>query len=144
MKRTIAPVALALIGSVPAHAQPGWEDGYGHMMWGGGFGLLSGLMMLVFWGAIIAAVVLGRSLADGAGLEEPASRRARDPQGAARKRRDRPRGVPGPAYGAEVLSRPNCVLSGCRRASAKSRRDDRIAGWPVAHADQVSQAQNPR
>ena len=61
MKRTIAPVALALLGAVPAHAhaQPGWEDGYGHMMWGGGFGLLGGLMMLVFWGAIIAAVVLG-------------------------------------------------------------------------------------
>ena len=61
MTRTIAPAALALIGAVPAHAhaQPGWEDGYGHMMWGGGFGLLGGLMMLVFWAAIIAAVVLG-------------------------------------------------------------------------------------
>ncbi len=29
------------------------------MMWGDGFGLLGGLMMFVFCGAIIAAVVLG-------------------------------------------------------------------------------------
>ena len=61
MKRTIAAVALALIGAVPAHAhaQSTWEGGHGHMMWGGGHGLLSALMMLVFWAAIITAVVLG-------------------------------------------------------------------------------------
>ncbi len=29
------------------------------MMWGGGHGLLGGLMMLVFWGLIIGLIVLG-------------------------------------------------------------------------------------
>ncbi len=60
MTRITGPVAIALLGAVPAqvHAQPGWENGYGHMMWGGGFGLLGTLMMLLFWGAMIAAVVL--------------------------------------------------------------------------------------
>lgn len=28
------------------------------MMWGGGFGIFGGLMMLVFWGVIIALIVL--------------------------------------------------------------------------------------
>ena len=30
----------------------------GHMMWGGGYGVVGGLMMLVFWGVIIALIVL--------------------------------------------------------------------------------------
>jgi putative membrane protein len=53
-----APVATALLAAVPALAvaQPGWEGSYGHM-WGGGFGLLGALMMVLFWGAIIVAVV---------------------------------------------------------------------------------------
>lgn len=52
-------VAAALLAAVPALAvaQPGWEGGYGHM-WGGGFGLLGALMMVLFWGAIVFAVVL--------------------------------------------------------------------------------------
>jgi putative membrane protein len=28
--------------------------GYDHMMWGGGSGMFGGLMMLVFWGVVIA------------------------------------------------------------------------------------------
>ncbi|MEN8742921.1 MAG: SHOCT domain-containing protein [Phaeobacter gallaeciensis] len=30
----------------------------GHMMWGGGYGVFGGLMMLVFWGVVIALIVL--------------------------------------------------------------------------------------
>lgn len=63
MNRIIGSAAIAGLGAAPAlaHAQSAWEDGYGHghMMWGGGMGLLGALVMLVFWGAIIAAVVLG-------------------------------------------------------------------------------------
>lgn len=36
----------------------GWRDGYGHMMWGGGYGLFGGFMMLVFWGVVIALIVV--------------------------------------------------------------------------------------
>ena len=44
-----------------ASANPGgdWGGGYGHMMWGGGHGLLGGLMMVVFWGLVIGLIVLG-------------------------------------------------------------------------------------
>lgn len=35
-----------------------WNGRYDHMMWGGGFGMLGGLMMIVFWGAIIALIIL--------------------------------------------------------------------------------------
>ena len=34
------------------------SHGYDHMMWGGGFGLFGGLMMLAFWSAIIALIYL--------------------------------------------------------------------------------------
>lgn len=55
---TAAVLASALI-ALPALAdqQGGWSDGYGHMM-GGGFGALGALMMLLFWGVIIAGAVL--------------------------------------------------------------------------------------
>jgi len=72
MKRSISLIGLglpALTASV-ALADPGggWNDGYGHMMgWGGGFGFFGGFMMLVFWGVIIALIVLAvRWLSEGA------------------------------------------------------------------------------
>lgn len=34
------------------------SGGFAHMMWGGGFGMFGGLLMLVFWGLIIGLVVL--------------------------------------------------------------------------------------
>lgn len=60
MKRMIL-IGLALAAwPAVAMADPGngWGDGYGHMMGGFGFGMFGGLMMLVFWGVIIALVVL--------------------------------------------------------------------------------------
>lgn len=49
--------ALTGLAASPALADPdgSWE---GHMMWGGGYGLFGGLMMLVFWAVIIALIVL--------------------------------------------------------------------------------------
>ncbi|GGB23663.1 MULTISPECIES: SHOCT domain-containing protein [Paracoccaceae] len=49
--------ALASLAASPALADPdgSWD---GHMMWGGGYGVFGGLMMLVFWGVIIALIVL--------------------------------------------------------------------------------------
>lgn len=60
MKR-MALAALALAAwpaAVIADPTDGWRDGYGHMMGGFGFGMFGGLMMLVFWGVIIALIVL--------------------------------------------------------------------------------------
>ncbi|MEQ9040189.1 MAG: SHOCT domain-containing protein [Silicimonas sp.] len=52
------PSALVLsAGSAFAGPSDGWGDSFGHMMWGGGFGMAGGLMMLLFWGAIIALIV---------------------------------------------------------------------------------------
>ena len=51
--------AIALPATIPATAAmagPGDEFGYGHM-WGGGYGMMGGgLMMLLFWGVIIALI----------------------------------------------------------------------------------------
>lgn len=49
--------AVATIAASTAVADPEgpWD---GHMMWGGGYGVFGGLMMLVFWGVIIALIVL--------------------------------------------------------------------------------------
>ena len=48
--------STATLTASAALAGPG--DGYGHM-WGGGYGMFGGgLMMLVFWGVIIALIVL--------------------------------------------------------------------------------------
>jgi putative membrane protein len=59
MKFAPLTILAAALGTLPAVADPqgGWNDGYGHMM-GGGFGAVGALMMLVFWGAIIAAAVV--------------------------------------------------------------------------------------
>lgn len=53
----IAPVLAVLPGAVLADSASRSGDGFGHMMWGGGFGMAGGLMMLLFWGAIIALIV---------------------------------------------------------------------------------------
>lgn len=48
---------LAALTASTAIADPEgpWD---GHMMWGGGYGVFGGLMMLVFWGVVIALIVL--------------------------------------------------------------------------------------
>ena len=63
------PSALILsAGAAPASPGENWGEGFGHMMWGGGFGMAGGLMMLLFWGAIIALIVFAvRSFSTGAG-----------------------------------------------------------------------------
>ena len=72
MKRSIFLIGFGLpaLAASAALADPGggWTDGYGHMMgWGGGFGFFGGFMMLVFWGVIIALIVLAvRWLSEGA------------------------------------------------------------------------------
>lgn len=61
MRPTLAATGMALLAWAPAAiAGPGTERGweYGHMNWGGGHGLFGGLMMVAFWGAIIALIVL--------------------------------------------------------------------------------------
>jgi putative membrane protein len=52
---TVAAVALSAT-ALAADPYNGWSNGYGNMMWGGGFGLIGGLMMLLFWGGIIALI----------------------------------------------------------------------------------------
>lgn len=49
---SIFPISFA----APALADSG--NGFGHMMWGGGYGMWGGLMMLVFWGLVIGLIVL--------------------------------------------------------------------------------------
>tara|TARA_R110002124_G_scaffold155181_1_gene322305 strand:+ start:438 stop:746 length:309 start_codon:yes stop_codon:yes gene_type:complete len=57
MIRKTFVLALPLMAVATATlADPGDIYGNGHM-WGGGFGVFGGLMMLVFWGAAIALVV---------------------------------------------------------------------------------------
>lgn len=60
MRRTALWAIIGLAAPTLAAADPveNWQEGYGHMMWSGGHGMLSGLvMMLVFWGIIIALIV---------------------------------------------------------------------------------------
>jgi putative membrane protein len=41
--------ALVLsVGAALADPSDSWGEGFGHMMWGGGFGMVGGLMMLLF------------------------------------------------------------------------------------------------
>ncbi|CUH98361.1 SHOCT domain-containing protein [Leisingera caerulea] len=69
MKRQVATLAIMLLplasAAAWADASGNWEQGYGHMMWSGGFGMLGALMMLLFWGGIVALIVVAvRWLAD--------------------------------------------------------------------------------
>lgn len=55
--------AATTVSAVPTGE---WRDSYGHMTWGGGYGMFGGLLMLVSWGIIIALIVLAvRWLANG-------------------------------------------------------------------------------
>lgn len=51
-------VANAAAKGVLADPVNTWDTGYGHMAWGGGYGMFGGLMMLVFWGVVIALIVV--------------------------------------------------------------------------------------
>jgi len=59
MTRTAIWAIIGLAASSPAAASPGdnWQEGYGHTMWGGGYGMVGGLMMILFWGVVIALIV---------------------------------------------------------------------------------------
>ena len=69
MRKTfkIAVTAASLAASTAYADQRGdgaW--GHDHMMWGGGYGMFGGLMMLVFWAVIIALIVVAaRWFSDG-------------------------------------------------------------------------------
>lgn len=54
MLRLINMIAGFALFSTAAMADPSGEY-YGHM-WGGGYGMFGGLMMIVFWGVIIALI----------------------------------------------------------------------------------------
>ena len=61
-------VLVVSAGAAAADSENSWGEGFGHMMWGGGFGMVGGLMMLLFWGAIIALIVFAvRGLSAGSG-----------------------------------------------------------------------------
>lgn len=51
-----AAACLSALGSI-AHADTVDGSGFGHM-WGGGYGMLGGLMMLVFWVVVIALIIV--------------------------------------------------------------------------------------
>ena len=77
MVSAATPSALVL-SAVASLADPADSrgDGFGHMMWGGGFGMAGGLMMLLFWGAIIALIVFavrGFSAGSGSGGKSDAA-----------------------------------------------------------------------
>ena len=61
MKRVTAITAFlaASAASLPAFADENviWDDRYGHMSWGAGHSLFGGLLMLVFWAAVIGVIV---------------------------------------------------------------------------------------
>lgn len=50
----------ALVAANVAHADGAndWGRGFGHMTWGGGYGMFGGLMMLAFWGVVIVLIVM--------------------------------------------------------------------------------------
>ena len=54
---TMAPFAM-LPTAVAADPQADWQGRYDHMMWGSDYGMVGGLMMLLFWGVVIVLVVL--------------------------------------------------------------------------------------
>ncbi|MDG1431607.1 MAG: SHOCT domain-containing protein [Paracoccaceae bacterium] len=54
--RNFAFASAAILAASAATAGPNDDYGYGHM-WGGGFGMMGGgLMMLLFWSLIIALI----------------------------------------------------------------------------------------
>jgi putative membrane protein len=59
MRQTALLAITGLAAPTLAAADPGenWQEGYGHMMWGGGHGIFGGLMMILFWGIVIALIV---------------------------------------------------------------------------------------
>ena len=59
MKLSLSTLA-ALFAANIAHADGAddWGRGFGHMTWGGGYGMFGGLMMLAFWGVIIVLIVM--------------------------------------------------------------------------------------
>jgi len=59
MRQTALLAITGLAAPTLAGADPGenWQEGYGHMMWGGGHGIFGGLMMILFWGIVIALIV---------------------------------------------------------------------------------------
>ena len=59
MKLSLSTLA-ALFAANIAHADAAddWGRGFGHMTWGGGYGMFGGLMMLAFWGVIIVLIVM--------------------------------------------------------------------------------------
>lgn len=60
-KHTFLALALSVItlaGPTLAAPADNWRGGFGHM-WGGGYGMFGGLMMMVvFWGLVIGLIVL--------------------------------------------------------------------------------------
>ena len=59
MKPSLTTLA-ALVAANVAHADGAndWGRGFGHMTWGGGYGMFGGLMMLAFWGVVIVLIVM--------------------------------------------------------------------------------------
>ena len=59
LKFTTTALATSLASSAAyADSVDGWDRVFGHMAWGGGFGMFGGLMMLIFWGVILALIVM--------------------------------------------------------------------------------------
>ncbi len=59
MRRLAIWTISSLAAPTLAAADPveNWQEGYGHMMWGGGYGIFGGLMMILFWVIVIALIV---------------------------------------------------------------------------------------
>lgn len=58
MLRSIAIMAtFAMLPTAVAADPPAdWQGRYDHMMWGGGYGMVGGLVMLLFWGVVIVLI----------------------------------------------------------------------------------------
>ncbi len=57
MKACTFIAAPILLWSFAGPALADSNEGFGHM-WGGGYGMFGGLMMVVFWGLVIGLIVL--------------------------------------------------------------------------------------
>ena len=60
-RRHLTLIALGLSGMATATmADPGdpWSRGFDNMMWGTGYGMIGGFMMLLFWGVLIVLIVM--------------------------------------------------------------------------------------